>query len=46
MRMYLQGTRGAILLAVECVGSDDWLACIDGNTIRRGFFPECEGFFH
>jgi hypothetical protein len=43
--MDLQGTRGAILLAVECIGSDDWLACIDGNTKRRGFFPECEGFF-
>jgi hypothetical protein len=44
MQMDLQGTRGAILLAVECIGSDDWLACIDGDTKRRGFFPECEGF--
>jgi hypothetical protein len=32
MRMDLQDTRGAILLAVECIGSDDWLECIDGNV--------------
>jgi hypothetical protein len=46
MRMDLQGTSGSILLAVECIGSDDWSACIDGNTKWQGFFPRCEGFFH
>jgi hypothetical protein len=43
--MDLQGTRGAILLAVECIGSDDWLACIDGNTKRRGFSLDAKGIF-
>jgi hypothetical protein len=42
--MDLQGTRRAILLAVECIGSDDWLACIDGNTKRRGFPLNAKGF--
>jgi hypothetical protein len=28
----------AILLAMECIGSDDWPARIDGNTKRREFF--------
>jgi hypothetical protein len=42
--MDLQGTRRAILLAVECIGSDDWLACIDGNTKRRWFSLNAKGF--
>jgi hypothetical protein len=45
MRVDLQSTKGAILLAVERIGSDDWLAYINGNTKRQGFLPECEGFF-
>jgi hypothetical protein len=36
--------RRAILLAVEMHRSDDWPACIDENTKRRGFFLGCEGF--
>jgi hypothetical protein len=43
--MELQSTKGAILLAVRAHRSDDWLACINGNTKRQGFLPECEGFF-
>jgi hypothetical protein len=27
------------------IGSDDWLAYINGNTKRHAFLPECEGFF-
>jgi hypothetical protein len=30
----------------RCIGSDDWPACIDGNTKRRGFFSlDAKGFF-
>jgi hypothetical protein len=46
MRMDLQSTRGAILLAVRAHWECNWLACINGNTKRQGFLPECEGFFH
>jgi hypothetical protein len=42
--MDLQGTRRAVLLAVERIGSDDWLACLDGNAKRRGFSLNAKGF--
>jgi hypothetical protein len=45
MQMDLQGTRRAILLVVECIGSDNWLTCIDGNTKRWGFSLNAKGFF-
>jgi hypothetical protein len=45
MQVDLQSAKGAILLAVKHLGSDDWLACINGNAKRRDFLSECEGFF-
>jgi hypothetical protein len=30
----------------KCIGSNEWLPCIDENTKRRGFFLGREGFFH
>jgi hypothetical protein len=44
MRVDLHSTKGAILLVVRAIGSDDWLACINGNTKRRGFSPNAKGF--
>jgi nicotinamide riboside kinase len=43
--MDLQSTGETILLAVEVHWSDDSLACIDGNTKRRGFSLDTKGFF-
>jgi hypothetical protein len=44
MRVDLQGTKGAILLAVRRIGSDDWLAYIIGIPSGRVFSPNAKGF--
>jgi hypothetical protein len=36
--------RGLFYWLRECIGSDDWLACVIGIPSGRVFSPECEGF--
>jgi hypothetical protein len=49
MEVYASGFaehQGGYFISREMrIGSDDWLAYINGNTKRQGFLPECEGFF-
>jgi hypothetical protein len=36
---------GYFISCEERIGTDDWLAYINGNTKQQGFLLECEGFF-
>jgi hypothetical protein len=49
MEVYASGFaehQGGYFISCEKhIGSDDWLAYINGNTKLQGFIPGCEGFF-